>query len=208
LVSCAKKIWQPCSQSWLIAASAVIVSISDVSNFLDANWRSGYKEPLSDFDKLPGLPDWNYFKPKPKTICIIFLGPWNGKAWYTYNKAIGNILLPLGILHGHLVLQRQVGIFSVVLVYCVKKNLAALQTSRRLLSQGSMLQKHGWFVLISVTLAGFDLTTKCCWHKPYNYVCRLCHQGAVLKEARRQQEILPLANVGISSVGAWTRVGA
>jgi hypothetical protein len=47
----------------------------------------------------------------------------NGKGWYIY---IWNILRPFGTFYGHLVIKWQFGIFSPVLVNCVKKKLATL----------------------------------------------------------------------------------
>jgi hypothetical protein len=43
-----------------------------------------------------------------------------------YFMAVWNILRPLGIYYGHLVMLWQFGIFFPVLVYCDKKNLATL----------------------------------------------------------------------------------
>jgi hypothetical protein len=44
-----------------------------------------------------------------------------------YNMAIWNLLRPLSIFYGHLEIKWSFGIFSPVLVYCVKKALATLQ---------------------------------------------------------------------------------
>jgi hypothetical protein len=56
-----------------------------------------------------------------------------GKCWrafefkkLVYYMAIWNILQPFGILYGHLVISWQIWYIFPVLVYCVKKNLAAL----------------------------------------------------------------------------------
>jgi hypothetical protein len=46
-----------------------------------------------------------------------------------YYMGIGNILQSFGIIYGHFVILWQFGIFSLVLVYCVKKNLATLTMS-------------------------------------------------------------------------------
>jgi hypothetical protein len=42
--------------------------------------------------------------------------------------SIWNILRHFGTFYGNLVIKRQFGIFSPVLVYCVKKNLATLDS--------------------------------------------------------------------------------
>jgi hypothetical protein len=75
------------------------------------------------FKLLTRIARWYIVKPKIP-IWVNFGGPWNGKGWY--------ILWPFGILrsfvifYGDLVFQLQFGIFSPILVYCVKKNLATL----------------------------------------------------------------------------------
>jgi hypothetical protein len=46
---------------------------------------------------------WFLFRPKI-LICVCFGGPWNGKCCYTYILVILNILPPLGIFNGHLVI--------------------------------------------------------------------------------------------------------
>jgi hypothetical protein len=57
---------------------------------------------------------------------------WRALEWkrFTHSMAIWNILLPFGIFYGNLVLKWQFGLFSPVLVYCVKKNLATLVMAR------------------------------------------------------------------------------
>jgi hypothetical protein len=67
---------------------------------------------------------WFVFKPKIP-IWVNFGGSWNGKSWYIY-MTIWRILLPLEIFNVHLVYLSSFGIFSPVLVFCSKKNLATL----------------------------------------------------------------------------------
>jgi hypothetical protein len=53
---------------------------------------------------------------------VNFGGPWNGKGLY--------IIWPFGILYGHLVILWQFGMFSPVLVYCVKKKICLFAYER------------------------------------------------------------------------------
>jgi hypothetical protein len=87
---------------------------------------------------------WYIFKPK-NPIWVNFVGPWNWKGWYVYSMAIWNILRPLGICYGHLVIFWIFGIFSPGLVYCVKKNLATLAADAVFMYslQLNSLAKHG-----------------------------------------------------------------
>jgi hypothetical protein len=69
---------------------------------------------------------WFVFKPKIP-IWVNFGVYCNGKYWYidhlVYFTAIGNMLWPFGIFFW------SIGIFSPVLVFCTKKNLATLFTT-------------------------------------------------------------------------------
>jgi hypothetical protein len=59
-------------------------------------------------------------------VCFETKNPILGKFWLIYFMVIWNILQPFGISYGHLVMLWQFSIFSLGLVYCVKKNLATL----------------------------------------------------------------------------------
>jgi hypothetical protein len=66
-----------------------------------------------------------------------------GKFWraleqerLVYSFAIWNVLRQFGTFYGHLVIWWQFGIFSLILVYCVKTNLATLVLTTSFLRKG------------------------------------------------------------------------
>jgi hypothetical protein len=58
---------------------------------------------------------------------------------FLYSMAIWNIIRPFGIFSGHLVISWQFGIFSLVLVCSIKKNLATLNPVSRCLQDTTVL---------------------------------------------------------------------
>jgi hypothetical protein len=92
------------------------------------------------------------FKPKIPTW-ENYGGPWNGEGilWPFEYITYGHF----GTFYGHLLIQWQVGIFSPILVYCVKKNLAALPTK---------------------TFAGVLAAVKALLKRPTAYTCTLLHR--------------------------------
>jgi hypothetical protein len=95
---------------------------------------------------LPGLPDGIHICLPEIQIWVNFGGNCNGRCWhilrpfglfcghFVYFTEICYFLYPFGIFYIHLVFSISIlyscGIFSPVLVYCTKKNLAILQPTK------------------------------------------------------------------------------
>jgi hypothetical protein len=81
-----------------------------------------------------------FFKPKIPIWVNFWALEWK---MMVYFMVICNSLQAFGIFYGHLVMLWQFGIFSPVLVYCVKKNLATLLWTRRLQPAGISFDRRG-----------------------------------------------------------------
>jgi hypothetical protein len=97
-----------------------LIGISQAIRVTSSQFRESQKcAPIFAFQTVfnfgAGLPD-GLFSNQKFPIWVNFGGPENGKCWY--------ILGSLRIFYGHLVYL--LAIFSLVLIYCVKKNLATL----------------------------------------------------------------------------------
>jgi hypothetical protein len=69
-----------------------------------------------------------YFKTKMPNLDKILEGV--GMERMLCSMAIWNLLRPFGTFYGQLAIKWQFGIYSPILVYCVKKNLATLTQTR------------------------------------------------------------------------------